>query len=186
MIEPDTPFPPLNGLAHRDVHRILGAASLDAMLAESERMTVSGFGSIVTYSPKVFIPLTRLCRDVCHYCTFATTPRLAGSPFLTAEEVMEIARQGAAAGCREALFTLGDRPEDRYDAAKDWLERAGYFSTLDYLAAMARMVHEETGLLAHLNPGLLSARDYAALRPVSASMGIMLESTAQRLCEPGG
>ncbi|WP_404479252.1 5-amino-6-(D-ribitylamino)uracil--L-tyrosine 4-hydroxyphenyl transferase CofH [Novosphingobium sp. BL-52-GroH] len=160
--------------------------STDRLLADSEALTLSGFGGRVTYSRKVFIPLTRLCRDVCHYCTFATTPARAGPAYLPHDEVLAIARQGVAAGCREALFTLGDMPEARYPAARRALEELGYPTTLAYLGAMARAVLDETGLLPPLNPGLMDAADYAALRPHSVSMGIMLESTAQRLCERGG
>ncbi|WP_016745151.1 7,8-didemethyl-8-hydroxy-5-deazariboflavin synthase CofG, partial [Rhizorhabdus wittichii] len=164
----------------------LDAMGLARMIAESEAMTLAAHGPIVTYSRKVFIPLTRLCRDVCHYCTFATTPRQAGPAYLSRDEVLAIARAGEAAGCREALFTLGDRPEDRYAAAREALAASGHASTLAYLRDMARAVLDETRLLPHLNPGLMDADDYAALRPVSASMGIMLESASDRLCEPGG
>ncbi|MDB5687630.1 MAG: fbiC, partial [Rhizorhabdus sp.] len=134
----------------------------------------------------VFIPLTRLCRDVCHYCTFATTPAQAGKAYLSRDEVLAIARAGEAAGCREALFTLGDQPEARYAAARDALAEAGHTTTLSYLGEMAAAVLAETSLLPHLNPGLMDAADYAALRPHAASMGIMLESTSERLCERGG
>lgn len=159
---------------------------LPDLLAQSERLTVGSFGSVVTYSRKVFIPLTMLCRDVCHYCTFAKAPRKVRSPYLSREEVLAIARSGAAAGCREALFTLGDRPEARYSVARDALATMGYESTLAYLGAMARAVLDETGLLPHLNAGLMADADYAALRPVSASMGLMLETASDRLSEKGG
>jgi FO synthase len=142
---------------------------------------------IVTYSGSVFIPLTRLCRDRCHYCTFATVPHRLPAAYLERDEVLEIARQGAAAGCKEALFTLGDRPEERWPAARKWLEERGYGSTLDYVRASAVAVLEETGLLPHLNPGVLSWEELSRLRPVAASMGMMLETTAHRLwSEPGG
>ena len=140
----------------------------------------------VSYSRKVFIPLTRLCRDVCHYCTFAQTPRRLDAPYLGPEQVLEIAEAGAEAGCHEALFTLGDRPEDRYPAARRALADLGFDSTLAYLEAMARLVFERTGLLPHLNPGLMSAADIARFRRVSVSAGIMLESVSPRLCEKGG
>jgi len=140
---------------------------------------------VVTFSPKVFIPLTRLCRDRCHYCTFVTVPgRLAAEgkdPFLSPQEVLEIARKGAEVGCLEALFTLGDRPEDRWPAAHDWLTERGYGSTLEYVRAMAVLVLEETGLLPHLNPGVMTWQEMARLRPVAPSMGMMLETTATRL-----
>ena len=148
-------------------------------------LEAAGRPGVVTYSPKVFIPLTRLCRDRCHYCTFVTTPnKLAAagqSPYLSPDEVVEIARQGAALGCKEALFTLGDRPEDRWPAAARWLDEHGYDSTLDYLRAMAVRVLEETGLLPHLNPGVLSWEEIGRLKPVAPSLGMMLETTSTRL-----
>ncbi len=147
----------------------------------------AGRPGVITYSRKVFIPLTRLCRDRCHYCTFATVPGRLAAPFLSPDEVVEIARQGAAMGCKEALFTLGDRPEDRWDAAREWLEAAGYPDTLSYVRAMAVRVLEETGLLPHLNPGVLSWTDFQRLKPVAPSMGMMLETTSTKLwAEPGG
>lgn len=154
-------------------------------MQRAERLTLEGHGPVVTYSRKVFIPLTKLCRDVCHYCTFARRPSELGSPYLEPEEVLATAREGEAHGCREALFTLGDRPEDRYNAAARWLADRGYASTLAYLHDMAQLVADNTSLLPHLNPGLMGAADFAALRPVSASMGLMLESASNRLCEKG-
>lgn len=145
-----------------------------------------GHGAAVTYSPKVFIPLTQLCRDVCHYCTFARTPAADRAPYLSPDEVLEIARAGARAGCHEALFTLGDKPELRYTAAREALAALGHESTLSYLAAMAQLVYTETGLLPHLNAGVMDASDLQALRAVSVSQGLMLESIAENLCEPGG
>jgi FO synthase len=144
-----------------------------------------GFNNIVTYSRKVFIPLTHLCRDVCHYCTFAQVPRKLKAPYMSVDEVLEIARNGAAAGCKEALFTLGEKPELRYKAARDALAEMGFDSTLDYLEHVAQRVFEETGLLPHLNPGTMSTEELARLRRISPSMGIMLESTSDRLCEKG-
>jgi FO synthase len=141
---------------------------------------------VVTYSPKVFVPLTKLCRDVCGYCTFARPPRRGERAFMTEEEVLAIARAGAAAGCREALFTLGDKPELRYEVARRELRALGCETTLEYLARCARLVLEETGLLPHLNPGVMTRAELELLRPVSASMGIMLETTADRLGERGG
>lgn len=164
----------------------LAALSLSQMIDMAEAATLDAHGPVVTYSRKVFIPVTRLCRDVCHYCTFATTPTKAGAAYLSADAILDIARAGVAAGCREALFTLGDRPEDRYPAAREALAASGHGSTLDYLRDMAAMVLAETGLLPHLNPGLMEAADYAALRPVAGSMGLMFESSADRLCERGG
>jgi FO synthase len=142
-----------------------------------------GHGSVVTYSRKVFVPLTMLCRDVCHYCTFAKAPAKLDSPFLTLEEVVAIADAGRRAGCKEALFTLGDRPEDRYPVARRWLAERGYHSTLDYVRAAAIRVIEETGLLPHLNPGVMRYEDLARLKHVSASMGLMLEQSTERLME---
>ncbi|MGH3749258.1 MAG: radical SAM protein, partial [Micromonosporaceae bacterium] len=119
-------------------------------------LAAAGRSGVITYSRKVFVPLTRLCRDRCHYCAFATVPGRVPAAYLERDEVLDIARRGAEAGCKEALFTLGDRPEDRWDAAREWLEQRGYDSTVDYLRACAIAVLEETGLLPHLNPGVLS------------------------------
>src|SRR6516162_8147777 len=144
-------------------------------------LEAAGRPGVITYSRKVFIPLTRLCRDRCGYCTFTTVPGRLDSPYLSPDEVLAIARQGAALGCKEALFTLGDRPEDRWSAARDWLDANGYDDTLSYVRAMAIRVLEETGLLPHLNPGVLTWRDFQRLKPVAPSMGMMLETTATRL-----
>ncbi len=146
----------------------------------------AGRPGIVTYSRKVFIPLTRLCRDRCHYCTFVTVPGKLDAPFLSPDEVLEIARQGAELGCKEALFTLGDRPEDRWPEAAAWLEEAGYATTLEYVRAMAILVLEETGLLPHLNPGVMSWAEMNRLKAVAPSMGMMLETTSRRLFEEPG
>jgi FO synthase len=143
-------------------------------------------GNLVSYSRKVFIPLTQLCRDVCHYCTFAHPPRAGEPAYLSAEQVLEIARAGARAGCHEALFTLGDKPELRYGAAREALARLGHETTLSYLAEMAGLVLRETGLLPHLNPGVMTGADIDRLRAVSVSQGIMLESAAERLRRRGG
>ncbi|MFI0357216.1 bifunctional FO biosynthesis protein CofGH [Actinomadura sp. 9N407] len=167
-------------------------AQLDDLLTYAARtrdagLEAAGRPGVITYSRKVFIPLTRLCRDRCGYCTFATVPHKLESPFLSPDEVLEIARQGAAMGCKEALFTLGDRPEDRWKQAREWLDAHGYDDTLSYVRAMAIRVLEETGLLPHLNPGVLSWRDFQRLKPVAPSMGMMLETTATRLfSEKGG
>jgi FO synthase len=146
----------------------------------------AGHGSLVSYSRKVFIPLTQLCRDVCHYCTFAHPPRRGEPAYLDADQVLAIARAGAGAGCREALFTLGDKPELRYAAAREALAQLGHETTLSYLAAMAELVLRETGLLPHLNPGVMTRADIDRLRAVSVSQGIMLESAAERLRRRGG
>ena len=173
-------------LAADEISSVMESISLPELLFAASDLTRTGHGARVTYSRKVFIPLTKLCRDVCHYCTFATTPRRTGQVYLGRNEVLEIARAGARAGCREALFTLGDRPEARYGAAREALERLGHPTTLSYLRAMAEAVLEETGLLPHLNPGLMDDADCAMLRPVSASMGLMLETVSERLSAPGG
>jgi FO synthase len=144
-----------------------------------------GFRNVVTYSRKVFIPLTHLCRDVCHYCTFAQVPRKVKAPYMSMEEVLEIARHGQAMGCKEALFTLGEKPELRYRAARDALAEMGYASTTEYLYATAKAVFEETGLLPHLNPGNLEPEELAELHSIAPSMGIMLESASERLCGKG-
>jgi FO synthase len=161
-------------------------ARLDDLMAEARRLREHGTGALVTYSPKVFVPLTTLCRDVCGYCTFARPPRRGERAYLSEDEVLAIARAGAEAGCTEALFTLGDRPEARYRVAREELAALGSRTTLEYLARCARHVLDETGLLPHLNPGVMTRDELAALRPVAASMGIMLETTAERLAVRGG
>jgi FO synthase len=168
-----------------DAVGLLGA-SLDDLCAEARRLRTLGHGTRVTFSPKVFIPLTKLCRDVCAYCTFAHPPRRGQQAFMREEDVLRVARAGAAAGCHEALFTLGDKPELRYRVAREELAELGCDSTLDYLERTARLVLHETGLLPHLNPGVMTAEDLRALRPVSASMGMMLETTSDRLSRKGG
>lgn len=165
---------------------------LDTLLGHAARvrdagLTAAGRPGVITYSRKVFIPLTRLCRDRCGYCTFVTVPGRLESPYLSPDEVLDIARRGAELGCKEALFTLGDRPEDRWRPAREWLDAHGYDDTLSYVRAMAIRVLEETGLLPHLNPGVLTWRDFQRLKPVAPSMGMMLETTATRLfTERGG
>ncbi len=166
-----------------DLATLLGYASR----ARDAGLAAAGRPGIITYSRKVFIPLTRLCRDRCGYCTFATVPGRLDSPYLSPDEVLAIARDGAALGCKEALFTLGDRPEDRWRQAREWLDAHGYDDTLSYVRAMAIRVLEETGLLPHLNPGVLGWQDFQRLKPVAPSMGMMLETTAARLyTEQGG
>lgn len=160
-------------------------APMEELLGEAAALRDSR-SRLVTYSPKVFIPLTKLCRDVCHYCTFAGPPRRGERAYLSIDEVLGIAQAGSAAGCGEVLFTLGDKPELRYRAAREELAALGYSTTLEYLAQAAAVVLEETGLLPHLNPGVLSGEDVRALRPVSASMGLMLETISDRLSERGG
>ncbi len=162
------------------------STSLDDLMVEARALRARGTGTRITYSPKVFVPLTTLCRDVCGYCTFARPPRRGERAFLREDEVLAIARAGAEAGCSEALFTLGDRPEARYRVAREELAALGCETTLEYLARCARLVLDETGLLPHLNPGVMSREELVALRPVAASMGIMLETTADRLAARGG
>ncbi len=156
------------------------------LMRVASRLRALGHGTTVTYSRKVFIPLTMLCRDHCHYCTFAKPPAKLDRPFLLPEEVVAIAEAGRRLGCKEALFTLGDRPEERYEAARTWLEERGFASTLDYLRAVAIRVIEETGLLPHLNPGVMSYEELARLKQVAPSMGLMLETSSPRLSERGG
>ncbi|MBC9226333.1 7,8-didemethyl-8-hydroxy-5-deazariboflavin synthase CofG [Aeromicrobium sp. 636] len=168
---------------------------LDDLVREAGRIRDEGLAragrpGVVTWSRKVFVPVTTLCRDRCHYCVFVDTPgkleRKGIAPYLSEEHVLAIAHQGAALGCKEALLTLGDRPEDRWDVAREWLDQHGFASTLDYVGHLARRITEETGLLAHLNPGVMTADELERLRPTAPSMGMMLETTSHRLfAEPG-
>jgi FO synthase len=177
-----------------DALALAGMHDTAALMAIAARLRDAHHGGVVTYSRKVFIPLTHLCRDSCHYCTFARPPRPGAAAYMATDQVLAVAQAGAAAGCTEALFTLGDKPELRYAAARSALaalgqgggQGGGYASTIDYLRAMAQRVVDETGLLPHLNPGVMSRDDMARLRPVSASMGLMLESAADRLAGRGG
>jgi FO synthase len=184
-------------LARADAGKVLDAAEatalvgargddLDRLMGIAARVRDQAFGDTITYSRKVFIPLTHLCRDTCGYCTFAWPPKGDVPAFMSLDEVVDVARQGQQAGCKEALFTLGDKPEDRYPAARAWLDARGYDSTLAYLRAAAIAVIEATGLVPHLNPGVMTWSDIAALKPVSGSMGLMLESTSDRLLDRGG
>jgi len=171
-----------------DDEEVLSLAGFDdtrSLMSVAGAIRDAGHQNTVSYSRKVFIPLTHLCRDVCHYCTFAQVPRKLKAPYLTPDEVLKIAQDGAKAGCKEALFTLGDKPELRYKAARDGLKSLKQDSTLSYLRDMAQMVLDETGLFPHLNPGLMAADELAEMRKVSISMGIMLESASDRLTEKG-
>src|SRR5262245_18796828 len=159
---------------------------LDELMAAARGVRDQATGTRVTYSPKVFIPLTMLCRDKCGYCTFAQPPARLDTVFLSPEDVVAIARAGARAGCHEALFTLGERPEERYPAAAEWLAGAGYASTVDYLAAMCRLVLDETGLLPHANAGALHEDELARLRPVAPSQGMMVETLRDDLAAHRG
>lgn len=177
----------LTGLSLSDTEA-LALANIDdtaALAAVASRLRDEQHGKLITYSRKVFIPLTHLCRDVCHYCTFAKTPKRIEQAYMPVDKVLELCRQGAAMGCQEALFTLGEKPELRYSAARNALDEMGFATTLDYVREVARRVLQETGMLPHINAGCMSAAEIAMLRPVSASMGIMLESASSRLCEKG-
>src|SRR6201990_3054113 len=161
-------------------------APLAELIAEAAVLRDSAHGRLLSYSRKVFIPLTHLCRDVCHYCTFAKTPRAGKAPYLSPDEVLAIARAGASAGCTEALFTLGDKPELRYQAARDALKALGHDTTISYLTAMCALVLRETGFLPHVNPVVMTREQIGALGELPPSQGIMLESTSERLCGRGG
>ena len=173
-------------LSREEAFELVHTGGLDQLLAAAAARRDAAHGQQVSYSRKVFIPLTQLCRDVCHYCTFAHAPRNGEKPYLSIEQMVAIAQAGKKAGCREALFTLGDKPELRYRVAREELERLGHPTTLSYLAEAATAVFRETGLLPHINPGLMSGEDIDALRKVSVSQGIMLESISDRLAEKGG
>ena len=175
------------GRAISDAEAVSLAACEDtaALATAASALRDAGFLNVVTYSKKVFVPLTHLCRDVCHYCTFAQTPSKLDAPYLPMDAVLEVARHGAEMGCKEALFTLGEKPERRYRVAREWLAAHGYATTLEYLRDAARAVFEQTGLLPHLNPGTMTPEEIAFLRPTAPSMGIMLESASPRLLAKG-
>ncbi len=164
---------------------LVRAPELPELMRRAAALRDTGFGNVVSYSRKVFIPLTQLCRDVCHYCTFAQPPKPGERVYLTPDEVVDIARRGAETGCREALFTLGDRPERRYPQARAELAELGHSTTISYLLAAARAVFDATGLLPHANPGVVTRAELLALREVCPSQGLMLESASRRLLEPG-
>ena len=175
-------------------HKVLGDKEALALASRTDTARLAqeaahcrdlGFGDVVTHSRKVFIPLTQLCRDVCHYCTFAQTPKHIPEAYMPIDEVIATCKAGAALGCQEALFTLGEKPELRYRAARESLAALGFKTTIDYVIEVARRVLVETGLLPHINAGNLTRDEMLALRDVSASMGIMLESASSRLCEKG-
>jgi|TARA_B100000809_G_scaffold199296_1_gene199234 FO synthase len=164
-----------------------GPEATSELCEAAAAMRDQGKGNTVTFSPKVFIPLTHLCRDFCGYCTFRKDPTQAGKDlFMTPEQVLDVANAGAAMGCTEALFTLGERPEQRYPEAKEWLEHRGFKTTLDYLTHVCQLVFEETDMLPHANPGTMARREIAALQPFNPSMGLMLESTSKALYAQGG
>ena len=172
-------------LSRDEAIALIGLDDPGALMQAAARRRDLAHGDDVSYSRKVFIPLTQLCRDVCHYCTFAQAPRDLGQPYLSIEQMVAIADAGRKAGCKEALFTLGDRPEARYRVAREALDRLGHASTLSYLAEAAGAVFRETGLLPHVNPGLMTDADLDALRKVSVSQGIMLENVSERLTLKG-
>jgi FO synthase len=162
------------------------AQDLQGLCRAASILRDRGKGRVVTFSPKVFIPLTRLCRDFCGYCTFRQSPAEAQSLYMTTEEALEVARAGQRLGCAEALFTLGEHPEQRYVEAQEWLNYAGFRTTLEYLTHVSAETLAHTSMLPHANPGVMSRREMAALRPVNASMGVMLEILSERLCFEGG
>jgi FO synthase len=164
----------------------LEARPLPALMDEAVALRRSGHGDVVSFSPRVFVPVTRLCRDACGYCTFAKSPHAVASSYLSPNEILALARRGAEMGCTEALFTLGDRPEQRYRVAAAALKELGHDTTVDYLADVASLVQDETGLLVHVNAGIMAADEIARMRRVSASQGIMLETSAARLGQKGG
>jgi FO synthase len=170
---------------NEDVTNLLNGDA-ETLLVEAARLRDLGHPRLQTWSAKVFIPLTQLCRNLCHYCTFSQPPRPGESAYLDREEVLEIARAGKLANCTEALFTLGDKPELRFASATAELDRLGHPTTIAYLAEMCAVVRDETGLLPHVNAGVMTRDELVTLRAVSASMGLMLESVADRLCEKGG
>lgn len=198
MTVPATEFPLSRALADAASGRALtddeawalvgvGGDALSAMCEAAGSMRDLGKGRTVSFSPKVFIPLTHMCRDFCGYCIFRKTPEQAGDTlYMSPEQVLEVARAGQRLGCTEALFTLGERPEQRYPEAKQWLADRGFRTTLEYLAYVNRLVFEETAMLPHANPGTMSRREIAALQPYNPSMGLMLESTSPALHGPGG
>src|ERR1700694_2482616 len=173
-------------LTREEAYALTSDCNQHALMLSAAARRDAAHGGVVTYSRKVFIPLTQLCRDVCHYCTFAHPPRKGERAYLTRDQVLDIARAGVDAGCHEALFTLGYKPELRYRAAREELAALRHETTLSYLAEMAGLVLKETGLLPHLNPGVLNRGDAAALRKVSVSQGIMLETASERLSQRGG
>ncbi len=173
------------GLSDEQALALAGIGDTAELMRAAAQMRDAAHGKLITYSRKVFLPLTQLCRDVCHYCTFAQTPKKIDAPYMSIEQVLEIARTAAGLGCKEALFTLGEKPELRYRVAREALAAMGFETTLEYLAHVARAVRDETGLLPHINAGNMTAAEIAMLRPFAPSMGIMLESSSERLCAKG-
>jgi FO synthase len=174
------------GLDREDALRLLDEAPLDALLATAAAVRDRFKGRSVSYSRKVFIPLTHLCRDYCGYCTFRADPQAGVQPYMLPDDVLAVAEAGRKAGCKEALFSLGDQPERIFPEAKEFLKKLGFDRTLDYLAAMSELVLEKTGLLPHSNPGVMGADDLRRLRETNVSVGLMLESASKRLLRVGG
>jgi FO synthase len=186
MLYSNLPFLAENRLPTRlEALALASVADFERLMAEARRIRDGGFHNVITYSRKVFIPLTHLCRNVCHYCTFAQSPKAVDSAYLSVDAVLETVREAALLGCKEALFTMGERPELRYQMARDALAGLGFASTIDYLADVAGRVFNETGVLPHINAGSLNREEIAALRPVSASMGMMLENVSPLLAGRG-
>ena len=181
------PTPTDTGISRAEAYRLIRAAGAELLdlFQRASRLRDARTGPVITYSRKVFIPLTNLCRDRCGYCTFAREPGDGLAHTMTPEEVLRVARAGRAAGCKEALFSLGDKPELRYPQYREWLEKRGLRSTIEYLQAMCRLVFEETGLLPHANPGVLTREEMLELQPVNASLGMMLETASRQLLARG-
>ncbi|WP_289034644.1 5-amino-6-(D-ribitylamino)uracil--L-tyrosine 4-hydroxyphenyl transferase CofH [uncultured Roseibium sp.] len=175
-----------HSLRDLDLEALIAETEIHGLMHRARARRDAAFGSLVTYSPKVFIPLTMACRDVCHYCTFAKPLKAGQKVFLSPEEVLDLARKGEQAGCQEALFTLGEKPELRYRSAREALDELGFETTVDYLAHVAGLVRDQTNLLPHVNPGTLTTAEFEKLKPTAASMGMMLETTSQRLSARGG
>src|SRR5215467_6243677 len=174
------------GLSRAEALELIEHADLASLLRQASELRDQGKGKVVSYSRKVFIPLTHLCRDYCGYCTFRSDPRPGVPAYLTPEEVLAVAEAGRRAGCKEALFSLGDQPEKIFPEAKSFLNRLGFERTLEYLAAMCELVLEKTGLLPHSNPGVMGPEDLRRLRETNVSVGLMLESASPRLLKVGG
>lgn len=173
------------GLSREDALALMEEAPLPALLETAAAVRDRFKGCSVSYSRKVFIPLTHLCRDYCGYCTFRADPQAGVQPYMSPEDVLAVAEAGRSAGCKEALFSLGDQPELIFPEAKEFLKKLGFSHTLEYLAAMSELVLEKTGLLPHSNPGLMGADDLRRLRETNVSVGLMLESASPRLGRPG-
>ena len=176
----------IHNIKNKEIINLASETNTNSLIEKSSSIRDIGFSNLITYSPKVFIPLTHLCRDVCHYCTFAKTPKNVVSPYMSIEEVIESALKAQSVGCKEALFTLGEKPELRYSKARESLKDLGHNSTISYLFEASKAVLQETNLLPHLNPGCMNEDEIKLLRTVSASMGLMLESSSTRLCKKGG